>query len=119
MSVDLDELRRERRVESRREFCVYLTQSVDAELDKNDLLTCHSIDISKGGIKMTTFSPLQVGRDYHLKVGIGDEQSVGLTAEVKWCLEVDSVPTYYIGFKILSIEKGLTDKWNQFIEGLG
>ncbi len=50
------------------------------------------------GLKLTAFEPLNVGQSLALKIHVANIEGVlRLNGEVRWCLEVNQVPTYHAG----------------------
>jgi c-di-GMP-binding flagellar brake protein YcgR len=117
MSVDLDDLRREPRKDAEKTITVKFLDS--EKLSQEKTLLCRSQDISAGGIKLISHYPLPLSGQLPMEIDLGDMWAViTVTAEVKWCLEIDESPTYYIGVKLVDIEKSNKQVWQKFIEKL-
>ncbi len=117
MSDDLDDLRREKRK--------FVEQSVTVrfnDVSHNNvvrILKCSSQDISAGGLKLVSRTPLGLGQTVPVEIDLGSMWAViEAVAEVKWCLEVDDMPTYYIGMKLIDIQQSNLQVWKKFIEKL-
>lgn len=117
MSVDLDDLRSENRTFAEKTISVrYANQSLN---NKEETHTCRSQDISAGGLKLISHFPLELGAQMPMEIDLGQMWAViDVNAEVKWCLEIDEAPTYYIGVKLIKIEKSNRQVWKQFIAEL-
>ncbi|NVJ59326.1 MAG: PilZ domain-containing protein [Gammaproteobacteria bacterium] len=65
-------------------------------------------DYSSQGIRFIAHEPLPIGQIIHLTVsGRALKRDFNLTGQVKWCLEVDAIPTYHAGLSF--IEDGSKD----------
>jgi len=117
MSADLDDLRRDDRKYSDEMIIVrYINASQN---DQEETHTCRSQDISAGGLKLVSHRPLALGTEMPMEIDLGSLWAViDVRAEVKWCLEIDESPTYYIGVKLIEIEKSNRQVWKKFIERL-
>lgn len=117
MSDALSDLRSEVRKPSEKTISVkYFNNSNGGEEEKH---LCRSQDISAGGIKLISHRPLTLGSEIPMEIDLGTLWAViDATAEVKWCLEIDDTPTYYIGVKLVDIEKSNLQVWKKFIEKL-
>ncbi len=117
MSVGLDDLRRENRKFSEEMVVVrYINQSQNA---REETHSCSSQDISAGGLKLVSHCPLELGSEMPMEIDLGSLWAViNVRAQVKWCLEIDDAPTYYIGVKLIEIEKSNRQVWKKFIEKL-
>ncbi len=117
MSVNLDDLRRENRKFSEEMVIVrYVNQTQN---DQEETHSCRSQDISAGGLKIVSHCPLTLGSEMAMEIDLGSMWAViNVRAQVKWCLEIDDTPTYYIGIKLVDIEKSNRQVWKKFIEKL-
>lgn len=117
MPTDLDDLRRENRKYSEEMVTVrYVNASHN---DQEETHSCRSQDISAGGLKLVSHRPLALGTEMPMEIDLGSLWAViDVKAEVKWCLEIDESPTYYIGIKLIEIEKSNRQVWKKFIEHL-
>lgn len=117
MSDDLDDLRREKRKFSEQSVTVRFRDASDD--NQLRVLQCSSQDISAGGLKIVSSKPLMRGMQTPMEIDLGRMWAViEVVAEVKWCLEVDEVPTYYIGIKLVDIQDSNLQVWKKFIEKL-
>ncbi len=117
MSVDLDDLRREDRKFSEKSITVRYANSVLN--NSEEIHNCRSQDISAGGLKIISHSPLALGSEMPMEIDLGSMWAViEVKAQVKWCLEIDDAPTYYIGVKLIKIEDTNLQVWKKFIEKL-
>jgi len=116
MSDDLDDLRREARTFSEQTISVKFLNEFQ---NKDESHICRSEDISAGGIKLISHHSLALGQRMDMEIDLGDMWAVIKTvAEVKWCLEIDDSPTYYIGVKLVDIGNSNKQVWVKFIEDL-
>lgn len=117
MSLDLDDLRRENRKVSEEMVVVRYINKSQNNLEETH--TCRSQDISAGGLKLVSHCPLELGSEMAMEIDLGSIWAViDVQAQVKWCLEIDEAPTYYIGVKLVEIEKTNRQVWKKFIEKL-
>jgi len=116
MSDDLDDLRREARKFSEKTITV---KFINEFQNKEESHICRSEDISAGGIKIISHHSLALGQSMNMEIDLGNMWAViDAVAEVKWCLEIDDSPTYYIGVKLVDIDKSNRQVWVKFIEDL-
>jgi hypothetical protein len=117
MSDDLDDLRRETRKFSAKNISVtIIDQSTDT---KSETFLCRSEDISAGGMKIISHCPLAMGHELPMEIDLGEMWAViEVVAEVKWCLEIDDAPTFYIGIKLIKVEQENLQVWRKFVEML-
>lgn len=117
MSLDVDDLRRENRKLSEKMIVVrYVNESQN---NTEETHTCSSQDISAGGLKLVSHCPLELGSEMPMEIDLGSMWAViDVRGQVKWCLEIDESPTYYIGVKLIEIEKSNRQVWKKFIEML-
>lgn len=117
MSDELDDLRRERRRFAEHSISVRFNDPSRNNIARSIL--CSSQDISAGGLKLVSNSPLALGLEVPMEIDLGNMWAViSVVAEVKWCLEVDDIPTYYIGIKLIDIQKSNLQVWKKFVEKL-
>ncbi len=117
MSGTLSDLRSEVRKPSEKTISVKYVNNSEGGQEENHL--CRSQDISAGGIKLISHRPLALGCEMPMEIDLGSMWAViDAKAEVKWCLEIDDAPTYYIGVKLVDIDKSNLQVWQKFIEKL-
>jgi len=116
MSDDLDDLRREKRNFADKTISI---KFIDQTQNVHEKHNCRSEDISAGGLKLLSHQALQLGQSMKMEIDLGEMWAViNAVAEVKWCLEIDDSPTYYIGVKLTDIDKSDKQVWVKFIEDL-
>jgi len=117
MSVQLDDLRRESRNFSEKSITIrYKNASRNNQIETH---SCSSQDVSAGGLKLISHCPLELDSVLDVEIDLGSLWAViDVKAEVKWCLEIDAAPTYYIGIKLVNIEKSNRQVWSKFIQSL-
>ncbi len=117
MTDDLDDLRREKRKFVEQSVTVKFNDSAHNNVVR--ILKCSSQDISAGGLKLVSRTPLGLNQHVPLEIDLGSMWAViEAEAEVKWCLEVDDMPTYYIGLKLIDIQESNLQVWKKFVEKL-
>ncbi len=115
MSDDLDDLRRETRKSSTDTITARFKD--DSSIDNNESFVCRSQDISPGGLKLISHKPISLGKIVPIELDLGTMWAViEAQAQIKWCLEIDESPTYYIGVKLVKIEDGHLQVWKKFVE---
>lgn len=112
MNPDIEELRDDARK--------FATQQVEVDFPCNggkpSHYICSSHDISAGGVKLISHRVMSLGDTHCIKIDLGsDFGSVKAKGNVKWCLEIDDVPTFYVGVKLIDLSEEDTQKWNSFI----
>lgn len=112
MNPDIEELRDDARK--------FATQKVEIDFPcdggKLNHYICSSQDISNNGVKLISHRVMQLGNVHCIKIDLGEEfGTVNAVGEVKWCLEIDDVPTYYVGVKLRELSSQHMEKWNKFI----
>ncbi|MET1253715.1 PilZ domain-containing protein [Aliikangiella maris] len=115
MAFDIDDLRAQRR--RKRQLSILLTyQQPNHGETKPFEHTCATEDISEGGLKIVSQTPLPLGVSLPLEVKvIKPEQLFKFLGEVKWCLEVDDSPTFFIGIKLLDIIENEYRNWLELV----
>ncbi|MEE4244973.1 MAG: PilZ domain-containing protein [Kangiellaceae bacterium] len=72
-------------------------------------------DYSNQGIKLVSMEPMSVGQVIRLNLfSMDNSVEFELTGEVKWCLEVDQIPTYHAGVG-LKREQDIK-KWRSYLQ---
>ncbi|NVJ51360.1 MAG: PilZ domain-containing protein [Gammaproteobacteria bacterium] len=85
------------------------------ELDGRERLHASKIaDISCGGAKFSATEPLPVGQILKVDVISPPRQShFQLMGQVRWCLEVDEIPTYHAGIHFVEDDGAEFAEWLQ------
>jgi hypothetical protein len=97
----------ERRQLSRRNFSYYMRVMDEAD----GKLLGHFSDISTGGFKLDSGKPVQINKDYRLRIDqtgeISNKSYITFTARARWC-SVDSIDPnlYNVGFQITNMTPG-------------
>ena len=95
----------ERRNIERKDFSYYM-RLIDSET--KDLLG-HLTDLSSGGFKLDSPTPIEAEKDFRLQMEltseVADKGSMAFVARSKWC-HVDALDPfiYNVGFQMISIE---------------
>ncbi len=110
----------ERRRLERKDFSYYM-RLVDN--DTHDLVG-HLVDISSGGFKLDSQSPIPVNKDFRLRMDLTSEvatkPSMVFVARSKWC-EVDPLDPfiYNVGFQLVNISPGDLEIFHRMMEKYG
>ncbi|MGB7876532.1 MAG: PilZ domain-containing protein [Anaerolineales bacterium] len=97
----------ERRNIERKEFSYYM-RLIDN--DTQDLIG-HLVDISSGGFKLDSQTPIPVSKDFRLRMEltseVADKPTMTFIARSKWC-EIDPLDpfVYNVGFQMINISPG-------------
>lgn len=110
----------ERRNLERRDFSFYM-RLVDNDTQK---LVGHLVDISSGGFKLDSQSPIPVEKDFRLRMDltaeVASKPAMTFVARSKWC-EVDPLDPfiYNVGFQLVNISPADLDIFNRMMEKYG
>jgi len=110
----------ERRHLERKDFSYYM-RLVDN--DSHNLVG-HLVDISSGGFKLDSPSPIPVNKDFRLRMDLTSEvankPAMVFVARSKWC-EVDPLDPfiYNVGFQLVNISPGDLDIFHRMMETFG
>jgi PilZ domain len=110
----------ERRNLDRKVFSYYM-QLID--YDRQELVG-HLADISPGGFKLDSLSPIPPNKDFRLRLDltseIANKSSMIFVARSKWC-RVDPLDPfcYNVGFELINISPGDAEIFNRMIEKYG
>ena len=110
----------ERRRVERKDFSYYM-RLIDSDTQK---LLGHLVDISSGGFKLDSQTPIPVEKDFRLRMDltseVADKPAMVFVARSKWC-EVDPLDpfVYNVGFQLINIAAGDLEIINRMIEKYG
>ena len=110
----------ERRNLDRKVFSYYM-QLID--YDRHELVG-HLADISPGGFKLDSLSPIPPNKDFRFRLDltsdIASKSSMIFVARSKWC-RVDPLDPfcYNVGFELINISPGDAEIFNRMIEKYG
>ncbi|MFT6732470.1 MAG: hypothetical protein ACJAS9_000650 [Polaribacter sp.] len=113
MNYDIEDLR-----DDARKFASQQVE-VDFPCDGGKLshFFCSSKDISSSGVKLISLNVMKLGNTHCIKIDLGEGYGIiKAVGEVKWCLEIDDVPTYYVGVKLQELSATDSENWNKFID---
>ncbi|MCF6193859.1 MAG: PilZ domain-containing protein [Kangiellaceae bacterium] len=115
MPDNLEDLRRENRSTTEK------TISVSFSNKKNgtdiQVHQCRLQDISSGGLKILTHISLPLGTVKSIAIDLGKPRgSIQAKAEIRWCLEIDETPTYFLGIKLVEFTKKDLNIWQNFVK---
>ncbi len=85
------------------------------ELDGNEKSHASPLsDYSLSGLKLVSHEPIPVGQILKLDIFLpGKVQAIHLTGEIRWCLEVDEIPTYHAGISFVEDGSRDFDNWRE------
>ena len=110
----------ERRNLNRKDFSYYM-QLVDSDTQQ---MVGHLVDISSGGFKLDSQSPIPLNKDFRLRMDltseVADKPAMAFVARSKWC-EVDPLDPfiYNVGFQLINISPGDREIIKRMIEKYG
>ena len=110
----------ERRNLGRKDFSYYM-QLIDQDTQE---LVGHLADISSGGFKLDSLSPIPPNKDVRFRMDLTSEvaskPSMVFVARSKWC-KVDPLDPfcYNVGFQLINISPGDVEIFNRMIEKYG
>jgi len=110
----------ERRNLERKEFSYYM-RLVDNDTQE---LVGHLMDISSGGFKLDSSTPIPINKDFRLRMDltseVADKPTMTFVARSKWC-EVDPLDpfVYNVGFQLINIAPGDLNIINRMMEKYG
>jgi hypothetical protein len=110
----------ERRNLERKDFSFYM-RLIDNDTQK---LVGHLVDISSGGFKLDSQTPIPVEKDFRLRMDltaeVASKPAMTFVARSKWC-EVDPLDPfiYNVGFQLVNISPVDLDIFNRMMEKYG
>ena len=110
----------ERRNLDRKDFSYYM-RLIDNDTQE---LVGHLVDISSGGFKLDSQSPIPVNKDFRFRLDLTSEvankPSMVFMARSKWC-EIDPLDPllYNVGFQLVNIAPGDLEIFNRMMEKYG
>ena len=110
----------ERRNLGRKDFSYYM-QLIDQDTQE---LVGHLADISSGGFKLDSLSPIPPNKDVRFRMDLTSEvaskPSMVFVARSKWC-KVDPLDPfcYNVGFQLINISPGDVEIFNRMMEKYG
>ena len=110
----------DRRHLERKDFSYYM-RLVDNDTQN---LVGHLVDISSGGFKLDSQSPIPVNKDFRLRMELTSEvankPAMVFVARSKWC-QIDPLDPfiYNVGFQLVSISPSDLDIINRMMEKYG
>lgn len=77
------------------------------------VLTCKSLNVSRGGVQVSLAEPLTVGAILHIGIDLpGAKDTLYLAGEVRWCLPNNNEHHPWIaGFQVLNANDSDIDRW--------
>ena len=110
----------ERRNLERKDFSFYM-QLIDNNTQK---LVGHLVDISSGGFKLDSQTPIPLEKDFQFRMDltseVAEKPTMSFLARSKWC-QVDPLDPfiYNVGFQLLNIAPGDLEIFNRMMEKYG
>lgn len=110
----------ERRHRERKDFSYYM-RLVDNDTQH---LVGHLVDISSGGFKLDSQTPIPVNKDFRLRMDltseVADKPTMVFVARSKWC-QIDPLDPfiYNVGFQYINISSSDLDIINRMMEKYG
>ena len=110
----------ERRKLNRKDFSYYM-RLIDSDTQE---LVGHLVDISSGGFKLDSQTPIPPNKDYRFRMDLTSEvankPSMVFVARSKWC-EVDPLDPflYNVGFQLVNISPGDIEIFKRMMERYG
>jgi len=117
MPDNLDDLRRESRVTAEHTISVSFSDKqngTDVQVHQ-----CNTQDISSGGFKILSHISLPLGTVKSMVIDLSEPRcSINAKTEVRWCLEIDETPTFYLGMKLVELTPKDLIIWQKFVKTL-
>ena len=106
--------------QARKEFSYYM-QLIDYDSQEP---VGHLADISSGGFKMDSTSPIPPNKEYRFRLDltkdVADKPNMIFIARSRWCQPDPLDPFYYnVGFQLINIAPGDLEIFNRMIEKYG
>lgn len=110
----------ERRNLERRDFSFYM-QLVN---DETQELVGHLVDISSGGFKLDSQTPIPLNKDFRFRMDltseVAEKPTMTFLARSKWCQSDPLDPfVYNVGFQLINIAPGDLEIFNRMMENYG
>lgn len=110
----------ERRNLERKDFSFYM-QLVN---DETQELVGHLVDISSGGFKLDSQTPIPLNKDFRFRMDltseVAEKPTMTFLARSKWCQSDPLDPfVYNVGFQLINIAPGDLEIFNRMMENYG
>ena len=110
----------ERRNLERRDFSFYM-QLLN---DETQELVGHLVDISSGGFKLDSQTPIPLNKDFRFRMDltseVAEKPTMTFLARSKWCQSDPLDPfVYNVGFQLINIAPGDLEIFNRMMENYG
>ena len=88
--------------------------------DSGKVAVCNTLDVSRGGLRVSLEHELVVGAILQIGVELPDTQdTLYLTAEVRWCLQnQEEENSWSAGFALLNAGESDIDRWIALLAGM-
>ena len=83
------------------------------EADAGEIVTCKTLDVSRGGLQVQLDQELTVGAILHIGVQMPDEPDpLYLAGSVEWCIREDETGNQWsAGFRLMNAHGSDIDSW--------
>jgi hypothetical protein len=109
----IDERVEQRRAANDRSFVQYRMYELDGKPKSH---ASPLSDFSPSGLKLVSHEPIPLGQILQLDVFLpGIQNPLHLTGEIRWCLEVDEIPTYHAGVSFVEDGSRDIEHWRQIV----
>lgn len=88
--------------------------------DSGEVAICKTLDVSRGGLRVSLERELVVGSILQIGVELPDAaDTLYLTGEVRWCLQnQEEENSWYAGFSLLNAGDSDIDRWVDLLAGM-
>ena len=88
--------------------------------DSGRLVTCKSLNVSRGGLQVALEEELTVGAFLQIGVDLpGAKDTLHLVGEVRWCLpDKDEQGSWMVGFQLLNADNSDIERWAELISAM-
>lgn len=83
------------------------------EAEAGEIVTCKTLDVSRGGLQVSLDRELTVGAILHIGVQMPDKPDpLYLAGEVEWCKQDEETPdNWFAGFRLMNAHDSDIDSW--------
>lgn len=99
---------------------IELTSPRMGQDDSGRLVTCKSLNVSRGGLQVALEEELTVGAFLQISVDLpGEKDTLYLVGEVRWCLpDKDEQGAWMVGFQLLNADNSDIERWAELISAM-
>ena len=112
-----EQIRKHLRLPIESKTFIELAPSRMGENDSGELVTCKSLNVSRGGLQVALGEEVTVGAFLQIGVDLpGTEDTLHLVGEVRWCLpSKDQQGSWLAGFQLLNADNSDIERWVKLI----